>query len=105
MSQFRLVFLVHAIQQMFQRRVSEEEVNQVVAVGEIIGMYPDDKPFPSRLRLGWIGSRPVHVVVADNVAAQEAMIITVYQPDAEEWDTGLPRGRGFTFLGAFDRGS
>ena len=91
MSQFRLVFRVHAIQRMFQRRVSEEEVKQVVVAGETIETYPDDKPFPSRLMLGWIGSRPVHVVVADNAVAQEAIIITVYQPDAEEWETGFKR--------------
>ena len=91
MSQFRLVFRVHAIQRMFQRRVSEEEVRQVVVAGETIETYPDDKPFPSRLMLGWIGSRPVHVVVADNAVAQEAIIITVYQPDAEEWETGFKR--------------
>ena len=91
MSQFRLVFRVHAIQRMFQRGVSEEEVKQVVAVGETIETYPDDKPFLSRLMLGWSGSRPVHVVVADNVAAQEAIIITVYQPDAEEWETDCRR--------------
>ena len=64
MSQFRLVFRVHAVQRMFQRGVSEEEVTQVVAVGETIETYPDDKPFPSRLMLGWSSSRPVHVVVA-----------------------------------------
>ena len=91
MSQFRLVFRVHAIQRMFQRKVSEEEVKQVVVAGETIETYPDDKPFPSRLMLGWIGSRPVHVVVADNAVAQEAIIITVYQPDAEEWETGFKR--------------
>jgi Domain of unknown function (DUF4258) len=91
MSQFRLIFRVHAIQRMFQRRISEEEVKHVVAVGEIVEAYPEDKPFPSRLMLGWIGSRPVHVVVADNVAAQEAIIVTVYQPDAEEWETGFKR--------------
>ena len=91
MSQFRLVFRVHAIQRMFQRGVSEEEVKHVVAVGETIETYPEDKPFPSRLVLGWSGVRPVHVVVADNVAAQEAIIITVYQPDAEEWEVGFKR--------------
>lgn len=94
MSQFRLVFRVHAIQRMFQRGVREEEVKQVVAVGETIEMYPDDKPFPSRLMLGWNASRPVHVVVADNVAAQEAIIITVYQPDAEEWEADFRRRKG-----------
>ena len=91
MSQFRLVFRVHAIQRMFQRGISEGEVKQVVAVGETIETYPDDKPFPSRLMLGWNGSRPVHVVVADNVAAQEAIIITVYQPDVEEWEADCRR--------------
>ena len=91
MNQFRLVFRVHAIQRMFQRRVSEEEVRRVVTVGETIETYPEDKPFPSRLVLGWSGSRPVHVVVADNVAAQEAIIITVYHPDAEEWEAGFKR--------------
>ena len=91
MSQFRLVFRVHAIQRMFQRRVSEEEVKQVVSVGETIETYPEDKPFASRLMLGWSGSRPIHVVVADNVAAQEAIIIIVYQPDAEEWEAGFKR--------------
>lgn len=68
MSQLRLVFRVHAIQRMFQRRISEEEVRYVVSAGENIKAYPEDKPFPSRLMLGWSGSRPVHVVVADNVA-------------------------------------
>ncbi len=91
MSQFRLVFRVHAIQRMFQRGVSEDEVKQVVAVGETIETYPDDKPFPSRLMLGWSGSRPVHVVVADNVSDQEAIIITVYQPDVEEWEADSRR--------------
>jgi len=91
MSQICLVFRVHAIQRMFQRRVSEEEVKQVVVAGETIETYPDDKPFPSRLMLGWIGSRPVHVVVADNAVAQEAIIITVYQPEVEEWETGFKR--------------
>lgn len=91
MSQRRLVFRVHAIQRMFQRRISEEEVTQVVVAGESIETYPDDKPFPSRLMLGWTGSRPVHVVVPENVEAQEAIIITVYQPDAEEWEAGFKR--------------
>ena len=60
MSQFRLVFRVHAIQRMFQRRISKEEVQQVVATGEAIETYPTDKPFPSRL----IRARITHKVSA-----------------------------------------
>lgn len=91
MSQFILVFRVHAIQRMFQRRIGKEEVWQVVAAGEIIETYPTDKPFPSRLILGWSGSRPIHVVAADDISAQETIIITVYQPGIEEWEPGFKR--------------
>ncbi|HXX74744.1 MAG TPA: DUF4258 domain-containing protein [Nitrospiraceae bacterium] len=91
MSQFRLVFRVHAIQRMFQRRISKEEVKQVIATGETIETYATDKPFPSRLILGWSGSRPIHVVAADDAHAQETIIVTVYQPDAVEWETGFKR--------------
>ena len=59
---------------------------------ETIETYPEDKPFPSRLILGWCGSRPVHVVVADDGDAQETIVITVYQPDIEEWEAGF-KGR------------
>jgi len=91
MSQFRLVFRVHAIQRMFQRRISEEEVKQVVATGETVETYPTDTPFPSRLILGWSGSRPIHVVAADDAPTQETIIVTVYQPDTTEWDSGFTR--------------
>ncbi len=93
MSQSRLVFRVHAIQRMFRRRISEEEVKEVVAMGETIETYPDDRPLPSRLILGWSGPRPIHVVAADNVEVQETIIITVYQPDVEEWEQGFKRRR------------
>ena len=91
MSQFLLVFRVHAIQRMFQRRISKEEVRQVAATGETIETYPMDKPFPSRLILGWSGSRPIHVVAADDASAEETIIVTVYQPDIEEWESGFKR--------------
>ena len=57
----RLVFRVHAIQRMYQRSVSDEEVRKVVLTGETIEEYPDDLPYPSRLIFGWHGSRPLHV--------------------------------------------
>lgn len=91
MREFRLVFRVHAIQRMFQRTISEDEVRRVVDAGETIETYPDDKPFPSRLMLGWSGSRPIHVVAADDIAAREIVIITVYQPDLTEWQPGFTK--------------
>ena len=91
MSQFYLVFRVHAIRRMFQRRISEEDVKQVATTGEMIETYPTNKPFPSRPILGWSGARPIHVVAADNAQAQETIIVTVYQPNDAEWEAGFKR--------------
>ena len=87
----RIVFRVHAIQRMYQRRISEPEVRHVIATGEIVEDYSDDTPYPSRLVLGWHGRRPLHVVVADNTDEQENIVITVYEPDPAEWDTDFKR--------------
>lgn len=71
MASNKLVFRVHAIRRMFQRRIGVEEVRHILTAGEVIENYPDDLPFPSRLVLGWSGTRPLHVVAADNPMAQE----------------------------------
>jgi hypothetical protein len=91
MSASRLVFRVHAIQRMFQRHISEDDVRHVVEHGDTIEAYPKDTPYPSRLVLGWCGSRPIHVVAADNAANRETIIITVYEPDPHEWEQDFRR--------------
>jgi hypothetical protein len=87
----RLTFRVHAIHRMYQRRISEGEVRNVIETGETIEDYPDDFPYPSRLVLGWHGPRPIHVVVADNNSEQEYIVITVYEPDPSEWEADFKR--------------
>ncbi len=89
----RLVFRVHALRRMFLRRIDETDVREVLASGETIETYPDDTPYPSRLVLGWRGARPLHVVVADNVEAEETIVITAYEPDPNEWEPGFRRRR------------
>jgi len=87
----RLVFRVHAVQRMFQRMVSEEDIKHILAAGETIEEYPEDSPFPGRLVLGWCDGRPLHVVVADNMESDEVIIVTVYGPDAEAWEADFRR--------------
>ena len=72
----KLVFRTHAIQRMFQRRISMEDIRRVLETGEVIEEYPDDTPYPSRLILGWNGTKPLHVVIADNNEDKETIIIT-----------------------------
>jgi len=91
MAYSRLVFRVHAIQRMFQRHFSEEDIRQGMASAEVIEEYPHDKPYPSRLVLGRVGSRPIHLVVADNAEAKETIVITVYDPDPEQWEADFKR--------------
>jgi hypothetical protein len=87
----RLVFRIHAIQRMFQRRINEDDVRRVLTTGEIIENYPNDIPYPSELILGWCGSRPIHVVIANNADARESIVVTVCEPDPDQWEPGFRR--------------
>ena len=86
----RLVFRKHALQRMFQRAISMMDVHSVLADGRCIIDYPDDNPYPSRLMLGWCGTRPIHVVAADTPEG-ETIVITVYEPDASLWESNFER--------------
>lgn len=83
-----IIYRIHAIQRMFERRVSEENVRQVLQSGEMIEDYSDEMPFPSRLMLGRRGERPLHVVMAENTKEDELVVITVYEPDPSQWKSG-----------------
>lgn len=87
-----IIYRIHAIQRMFERRVSEENVRQVLGSGEMIEDYSDEMPFPSRLMLGRRGERPLHVVMAENTKEGELVVITVYEPDSSQWKSGF-KGR------------
>ena len=89
----RLVFRVHAVERMFQHGVGEERVRQVLEDGETIREYPDDRPYPGRLVLGWNESGPLHVVAADNVEDETTFVITVDEPDPWLWESDFRRKR------------
>ncbi len=87
----KLVFRIHAIQRMFARGITVDDVRHVLKTGEIIEEYPEDLPYPSYLMLGWKGSEPIHVVAADNKESEETIIITAYRPSDNEWEDGFKR--------------
>jgi hypothetical protein len=87
----KIIFRTHAIIRMFQRRINEKDVRSVLETGENIELYPDDTPYPSRLVMGWLESRPLHVVVADNIADNEKVVITVYEPEQDKWSKNFKR--------------
>ncbi|QQR91327.1 MAG: DUF4258 domain-containing protein [Myxococcales bacterium] len=85
----KLVFRAHALQRMFERAVSVQDVRQVLEQDDKIENYSDDKPFPSALYLGDLGDRMLHVVAAKNKKASETVVITVYEPSVLKWQPGF----------------
>lgn len=76
-------FTEHAVRQMRDRRIKADEVQQAILSGEIIEEYPDDKYSPSCLVYGQtVERRRLHVVCS---LPPVVRIITVYEPNQEDW--------------------
>ena len=88
-----LIFRSHAIKRMFERGITVAEVRSVITHGKTIQHYREDKPFPSRLILGWSDERPLHVVCAWDAENLILVVITVYEPDPDVWMAGFERKR------------
>ena len=73
----------HALKRMIKRSIEVTEIEEAISRGEIIEEYPDDKYSPSCLILGNTGQgRSLHLQVS---FPPRVVIITVYEPDDEEW--------------------
>jgi len=82
----RLIFYrLHAIQRMAERNVSTEELRKIIQNGKVIERYKSESPYLSRLILGQVNSRPLHVVITENDAENKIVVITVYEPDPRKW--------------------
>jgi hypothetical protein len=86
-----LTYRLHAIERMFERRISDEDVNRILFEGKVIEEYKNDQPYPSKLILGFIDKRPIHIVAAENKEENQAIIITVYEPSKIKWDEKFER--------------
>ena len=68
-----------------ERNISDLEIRQAGEHANIIEDYPDDKYAPSCLLLGFSkAGRPLHIQTS-YVESDLLKIITIYQPDPEEW--------------------
>lgn len=82
----RYLFLPHAIKQMSHpdRLISSDDVENVVANGEVIEDYPEDARGHSCLMLGFeVDGAPLHVVCSPK--EDYLAIITAYTPDPKRW--------------------
>ena len=81
----RAVFSGHAVRRMFEWGFQRDEVLDVLRNGEVIAEYPEDKPFPSCLLLGFSARRALHVVAALDRGTATCHVITAYPPDPARW--------------------
>lgn len=77
---------------MFERSITDHDIRSVLIQNDIIAHYPEDKPYPSYLLLGWINHKPVHVLTA-KTEDDEIVIITAYKPDPMLWDNDFKKKR------------
>ena len=91
MNIYKVIYQRHAVERIAQRGMSEEDVMHILLTGEAIQVYPDDTPFPSELLLGWLYRRPLHIVVATDTTQQRKIVITVYEPNPDQWEADFKR--------------
>lgn len=81
----RYVLSRHALRRVIERNIRSDEIREAGGNAERIEVYPDDKYSPSALLLGYTNAgRPIHVQVSLSMTDQ-TKIITIYEPDPDEW--------------------
>ena len=85
-SQRKIIWKRHALERMLEREISRAIVLQVIASGELIEDYSDDRPPSSGLLLGWEGKRPIHVVVTLDIEDELVGVVTAYEPTTEHFE-------------------
>ena len=83
----------HAFERMFERAITPEVVEKIIAQGEVIANYLDDSPYPSALVLGFDQNRPIHLVLAQNQETGACYVVTVYVPDPSLWSESFKQRR------------
>ncbi len=78
----------HVIVRLFQRNITQEDIESALVNGEIIEEYENDYPYPSCLVYGInLNNKVIHVVCGLNEI--ELWIITAYYPDNIKWENDL----------------
>jgi len=72
---------------MFARNISKDDVVKVIKKGEIIRKYLDDEPYPSKLLLGFVKDKPLHIVLGFDRNDLTCIVITAYYPDLKIWES------------------
>jgi len=90
----KIYYSKHAIMKMDERLITEKEIHEVISTAEIVESYLHDRPFPSLLLMGKTKQgRILHCVVAYDNKFDQAILITTYEPNLDEWKENLKTRR------------
>lgn len=97
--QGKYILTDHAYERIAERKITPQELRLLVLEGEAIEVRqaPDDSLATVVLFSGHTKSaRPLHVVVAEvQTGRQKHFVVTVYEPDLDQWESGFTiRRRG-----------
>lgn len=79
----RYLISAHAKQRMGQRQVTDQDIKQVIAAGDVIEQFPTAEPFPKALFMVQVHGEPLYVSCAFD--GTRAYIITVHWYDPNVW--------------------
>lgn len=78
-------FSRHALDRSTLRGISVQEIREAIQRSELLEDYPNDKYGPSCLVLGFTENRRALHVQCSYPSRPLVKIITVYEPDPQEW--------------------
>ena len=76
-----------------QRGLDADALLNAIASLEIIEAYPDDKYLPSFLLRGENKGAVFHAQIATDVEGDNIRVVTMYTPDAHDWDEEFRKRR------------
>ena len=78
-------FSKHAVDQMFLRRITVQEIREAFLTSELVEDYPEDKYGPSCLLFGKTSRNRALHVQCSHPSRPMIKIVTVYEPAPELW--------------------
>jgi len=76
-----------------QRGLDAQALRNAIDSLEIIEAYPEDKYLPSFLLRGQANGAVFHAQMATDVEGDNIRVVTMYTPDADEWEDGFRKRR------------
>lgn len=86
-------FSKHAVDQSIIRRILVQEVREAIANGWIIEDYSDNKYGPSCLILGFTQTQRLLHIQCSYPSRPVIKIITLYEPNADKWNSDFTQRR------------